>query len=108
MYLRGTEVARDSVPAGKLCSSFRAEAFALRRALELVLENPAWLVSVLRIMSDSQSVLRCLDRGLSAQTSGSIIGIWNLLLQLNTPTHVVYVPAHCGIHGNEVADRIAG
>ena len=53
----GVESHEIRVPAGKLCSSFRVEMFALQVALSFHLEHPAHLDEPIVICTDSQSAL---------------------------------------------------
>ena len=96
--------------AGKLCSSYRAELTALSLALSYLQEHPDNPDDPVVICTDSQSALRRLQRGPSAQTSPTAINIWNSLLDLTANgrrVHLQWIPSHCGIEGNELADQLA-
>ena len=98
-------------PAGKLCSSTRAELVALRVALESVLQlegDPAKLPVI--ICTDSQAALATLEAGAGAQTTALGADVWRLLLAATRGERRAYlqwVPAHCGLTGNEKADVLA-
>eukprot|EP00660_Eupelagonema_oceanica_P016613 gene16613-4491_t len=80
-----------SAPAGKLCSSYRAE--------------------LIRLCSDSQSAIRRLAAGASRQRGRIEREVWRAITAV-TEKHeahltVQYVSAHCGVPGNELADELA-
>ncbi|XP_043209693.1 uncharacterized protein LOC122374780 [Amphibalanus amphitrite] len=102
-------------PAGALCSSTRAELVALRAALEEIAESdltpdqdthPDTIIVCL----DSRAAQQTVDAGPAAQTSQLGDAIWRLLMQLanrGRRLHLQWVPAHCGLPGNERADMLA-
>ena len=97
-------------PAGRHCSSYRAEMLALASGLEHLLNTPRDLDDPIVICSDSMASLATLRAGPSAQTSPLGVAIWRALSRLSAdhrPIHAQWVPAHCGIAGNERADIIA-
>ncbi|KAF0311097.1 putative RNA-directed DNA polymerase from transposon BS [Amphibalanus amphitrite] len=97
-------------PAGRLCSSFRAEMVALRTALSFLLENPLHADDPVVICTDSQSALAALREGPAAQYSPLGGAIWRALRGLTAggrQVHLQWVPSHCGLEGNERADSIA-
>jgi ribonuclease HI len=110
------EVQDVCVPAGAHCSSTRAELVALRAALEMVtellplVEPDGGEREPVVICSDSMAALTMLSGGAAAQRSLLGIQIWTLLLELadrRRPVHLQWVPAHCGLPGNERADELA-
>ena len=97
-------------PAGRICSSFRAEMIALQAALRFLIENPAHTEDPVVCCTDSQSALAALREGPSAQKSQLGTDIWGALRQLAVGGRTIilqWVPAHCGIPGNEKVDAIA-
>jgi hypothetical protein len=68
-------------------------------------------VSEVRICSDSQSAIRALAEGPYAADGVLLDEIWRSL-RCRAPPHwrfnFQWVPAHVGVPGNEVADRLAG
>ncbi|KAF0300621.1 hypothetical protein FJT64_003287 [Amphibalanus amphitrite] len=66
-------------PAGRLCSSFRAEMVALQTALSFLLENPLHADDPVVICTDSQSALAALREGPAAQHSPLGGAIWRAL-----------------------------
>jgi len=109
VIFRGTlaslhEVDRVSGRGALLTSSFDAEVAALKAAVD-------WLVRLgqpgkFMICSDSRAALATLQSG----AVGSSSDVSQLRLRLReTPgvIHFQWVPGHCGLYGNEVADRAA-
>ena len=99
-----------TVPAGNVCSSYRAEMVALREALKFLLDRQTLPPELIVICTDSQSALAALRGGPSTQTT--LIGgeIWAALQQLSARgrrTYLQWVPSHCGLPGNERADELA-
>ncbi|KAF0312087.1 hypothetical protein FJT64_001803 [Amphibalanus amphitrite] len=98
------------VPAGQLCSSFRAEMVTLRAALNHLLDHPHQPSAPITICSDSQSALATLREGPASQKTLLGAAIWTELAALAGPSrriHLQWVPSHCGVDGNERADQIA-
>ncbi|KAF0287547.1 putative RNA-directed DNA polymerase from transposon BS [Amphibalanus amphitrite] len=98
------------VPAGRLCSSTRAELAALLAALEAVAELPRSAGLPVVACLDSRAALLTLAAGASAQTTTLGASVWTQLLRLqasNSSIHLQWVSAHCGLPGNERADALA-
>lgn len=91
----------------KYVNIFTAELFAINRALEWVVDNgPARTV----ILSDSQSAITTLLNSALDGRPDLVIEIQALLIQArqnNIYVEFGWVPAHCGIEGNEQADKLA-
>ena len=97
--------------AGAMASSYQAEMVAMREALSTVAERgpPG---SKVAIVTDSKSTL---DRLKSLRTTSkpethtesSIMEHMTNLLEMDISLHIIWVPSHCGIPGNEEADRVA-
>ncbi|XP_043237551.1 uncharacterized protein LOC122389502 [Amphibalanus amphitrite] len=98
------------VPAGTLCSSFRAEMVALQVTLDHILEHQRDAPEPVIICTDSLSAVAALREGPSAQRSARGAAIWKQLLELTAGDRTVtlqWVPSHCGIPENESADALA-
>ena len=99
------------VPAGMLCSSTRAELWALRAALRCLADllehlGPDPVIAC----TDSRAALALLESGAGAQRSQVGTDIWELLTRITSTDREVrlqWVPAHCGLPGNERADALA-
>ena len=93
-----------------LCSSTHAELVAWNDALEAVLELPSHEDLPVVACLDSMAALLLLSGGAAAQTSALGAEIWHMLGRLQTSgraVHLQWVPAHCGLPGNERADVLA-
>ena len=98
------------VAAGQLCSSTRAELVALLAALDAVAELPGRRDLPVVACLDSRAALLLLYGGAAAQTSPLGASLWARLQQLEESgraVHLQWVPAHCGLPGNERADALA-
>ena len=94
-----------SIPAGDLSSNYRAEVHALKAATELLIEEDCNQQNIV-LLSDFLSALQSVTNGpidFRAQQ------LYNSLHTLSDNNRIVLqgVPAHVGIAGNEIADRLA-
>ena len=101
------------VPAGRVCSSMRAELVAMTEALsslqELPLPSSSLIKSVL-LCTDSRSGLQLLSRGPDDQQSAIAQRVWRLLDALTARGMTItlhWVPGHADLAGNEAAERLA-
>ena len=98
---------------GRYCSSYRTEMVAIRLGLRWAEDHLTLLPqgAEIRILSDSQSSIRCLEGGPSRQTYKIACEIWRILKDISSGgrTHITFqwVPGHCDLRGNEEADSAA-
>ena len=97
------ESSRHSYPAGELCSSFGAEGVAMFRALEWIVKNTTRPVA---ICTDSLSVHAVLKNDDWRDAQEWVRKIKLISRQTSNVT-IIWVPSHCGVDGNEEADRLA-
>ena len=93
------ETLTRSTPTGSHCSNYKAEVQALALAAEMVKVSECRQVVFL---TDALSVLEALTKGKEKELRDSLHEL--------TKTHRValqWIPAHCGIPGNETADQLA-
>jgi ribonuclease HI len=86
---------------GKHCSNFRAETEALMKAVSVIIDSSEAVSSVV-FLTDARSVLEALINNKSpdlARAMNELSTICNVTIQ--------WIPAHCGITGNEEADKLA-
>ena len=95
------ETTDSSLPTGKYCTSYRAEAEALVQAASTVQtsENESHQVVFL---SDALSVLQALQNNKLPSLSKALQEI-----ACHRRVALQWIPAHCGVPGNEQADQLA-
>ena len=94
------------ITTGKYSSNFRAEACALLKAAR-ELNNPGIATAKTVILSDCRSLLQSLQ---SSRDQSELLGqLRKELSALNSKTQLVvqWIPSHCGVEGNEEADKLS-
>ena len=87
---------------------YNAEQQALLSAVNLIEKYSSCLPSGrINIITDSQSALRSLERGHLKQHSATNAELFRRISLLQRPITLQFVPSHCGIIGNEMADSLA-
>ena len=97
----------SSIPTGTHCSNYRAELEAIMEALTILGRiTPSIPQAKAVILSDSRSALEKLEVLRGAERQQLAKGFKNAVQ--NTQSLVLqWIPAHCGIEGNERADSLA-
>ena len=92
-----------AVPAGKRCTNYKAEVFALLTASESMRENTGKCIVFL---TDCLSTMQDLESGPSELQSQELL---KSLLNLSSNNKVIvqWVPSHIGLLGNDKADCLA-
>ena len=108
VYIRfpdGSRLTR-SIPTGRISTNFRAEACALLEAVRL-LNTTEPLAPNTVILTDCRSLLESVQG--SRDQSGILRDIRRELTILSSRTNLAlqWLPSHCGVHGNEEADRLS-
>ena len=94
-----------SIATGKFSTNFKAEAEALKTAAERLTRNRNVTHDNIVILTDALSVLQALKNPKTKELNeltgalATLAKSANLILQ--------WIPAHCGIRGNETADALA-
>jgi hypothetical protein len=95
-----------AVATGKYCNNYQAEAAALVQAAIALREHIAVARDKVVIFTDALSVMTAVK----SQHSSDLSDLIDQLESLNKGYQKVviqWVPAHCGIRGNEMADKLA-
>ena len=87
---------------------YNAEQQALLSAVNLIEKYSSCLPSGrINIITDSLSALRGLERGHLKKHSATNAELFRRISLLQRPITLQFVPSHCGIIGNEMADSLA-
>ena len=95
-----------SIPTGKYSSNYRAESEALIEAATALRNHRDTYDSKVVLLTDAKSVLQALEN--SKKTDHN--NLKKALMDLQTSAQEVvlqWIPGHCNIFGNEVADELA-
>ena len=106
VYIKYNEgEARHSYAAGKYSSNYRAEAVAMTKAADELSSNANEIKPNVVILTDALSVLDGLKNG----KEKCLDPLHKALAKLSSKANVTlqWIPAHCGIPGNEIADALA-
>ena len=107
IFLRYTDGDEElAIPTGKYSTNYRAETEALCTAARTVAENPARTTGKVVILTDALSVLQALQNSRNRETNALTASLQYLCTTVNNAV-LQWIPAHCGIRGNEKADTLA-
>ena len=100
---RTAETYELTFPAGKWCSSFGAECTAMVEALKWLQNNPDDAI----ICTDSLSMHSTLANNDWRNNTNLIVQIRELIRDIRQKVTLLWIPAHCNLHGNDKADALA-
>ena len=95
-----------AIPTGKYSTNYRAEMEALCKAASTAKENSAKTTGQIVIFTDALSVLHALKNSTDKEMNILSASLHSLSATVNKVV-LQWVPAHCGIGGNEKADQLA-
>ena len=97
--------ARFAYATGKFSTNYKAESMAMKNAAEELMRNSNNIKPNIVILTDALSVLE----GLENTKEKELDPLREALAKLGSKTKLVlqWIPAHCGIPGNEIADGLA-
>ena len=90
----------SNLPTGRHCTNYRAESEALQHAAHMISTSPDPCQQVV-FFTDALSVLQALNSNKLPQLARAMANTSRSRVVLQ------WIPAHCGIPGNEEADRLA-
>ena len=96
-----------SIPCGRICTSYRAELAALRKALDMIADNSSLTAPCsIWIFTDSESAVERLQQGPGAQVESLAQEVWKLISSISIKHRVIlqWIPGHKDLEGNEAAD----
>ena len=96
-----------SIPTGRFSSNFRAETEAMSEAAKTVARNSSRTTGRVVIFTDALSVLQALENPKNKDINELRISLTQISAATKQ-TVLQWIPSHCGIDGNEEADRLAG
>ena len=99
------EPANIRLPTGQISTNFNAEAEALKAAALDISRNLGRVKPKVVIFTDALSVLQALQNS-KKKDLDELVTALTRLAGCTTVT-LQWIPAHCGIQGNEIADRLA-
>ena len=101
----GTET-RDSSATGRFCNNYSAEAEALRLALQKLREHTDNIQPNIVFLTDCRSLIQAIGTG-KAEECKDLVANFSHLMVSSKRVVVQWIPSHCGIRGNEIADQLA-
>ncbi|KYN19325.1 hypothetical protein ALC57_08352 [Trachymyrmex cornetzi] len=101
-----------SISLPRECFSFTAEAFAIKAVLDIIYNEFVSVKKDVIIFSDCQAVIKAINNNeINVYKNMYIVESRKRLFEINNKMDkniiIVWTPAHIGVVGNEVADRMA-
>jgi len=93
-----------SHPTGLHSTNYKAETEAIRTGVLHLLDSPDTSNCIV-FLSDAKSVLQAIESGKDKSLNDLMLALTTLCSMYSVVMQ--WVPAHCGIHGNETADKLA-
>ena len=105
----GQAVANRSFPAGLMCSSYTGECVALLEALEWITITAISEHRPIKVLicSDSKSMAMSLQKNHWKDDDPWLKRIKEKIHQMQSEMTLLWIPSHCDINGNEIADELA-
>ena len=105
---RSTLIHAESIALQREATIFQAEAAAIHHAIDFLIQNYKEEYRFIRLFSDSQAVLLAIRNKFTTSTAilDTKILLNNLMEKVNT-LHILWIKAHAGFDGNELADEYA-
>ena len=97
------EIHKAFFAAGAVCSSFQAECVAMEKAVDWLLENSGDSA----VITDSMSMVEALKAEEWKNSDYHLAQIKHKLHMIESKVILLWVPSHCDVAGNEVADKLA-
>ena len=105
IYRGEAEVTRWAVAAGEYCSSYSAETVAAQEAMRWLEGDPGWETATL--VTDSRSLVEALQGDANQPETRKLQSALWRLHDRGRNLKICWVPGHCGLPGNEEADKMA-
>ena len=96
-----------SIPTGRFSSNFRAETEAILEAAQTIARKSSRTTGRVVIFTDALSVLQALENPNNKDLNKLRTSL-KQVCEATKQTVLQWIPSHCGIDGNEEADRLAG
>ena len=103
-YPNGTEE-KMCFPTGKYSTNYKAECLAIEKAATLMSRDITNSIKDVVILTDALSVLQALQKNTNPELNNLTSAISHACSSKNLTLQ--WIPSHCGLIGNETADKLA-
>ena len=108
IFSQGRKWMEDKFRLPNTATVFQAEAYAIFRATQFLINNGIQWTGRCHFFSDSMSTLQALNSSeITSSLIAKTIGVLNKICTASQQVHLYWVKAHAGIVGNEMADALA-